>query len=456
MGTSRRTSSLLLIGLGAAGCMSQKGNTPGASAEQPAPILSKQAPQQPDVPLVSDGADASQRVLVDSVNDNVTRVSQILRQREQANVLAADIREQREAAALRRAGDAANRADSSNAENEASPSDNDNSPGAIEKLAADFRARMYQRKAAGVETNSATPTVANASEPQTDEWADLGLSAAEPQEDGDYGDAVPARRIQGAISEQTTIERNVPAAPTGKPTPGIARGPGIDPMLAIQEKFLTRVNDDPRNLGAHLELQLARLLRNEPVPAMADLSTLNVEDRELIAAVSDALSNFRSLIRNDPNPLGAEKARPFIEMADRIRARSDLNVQSVNLCTSVKAFGNYEPIENTQFAAGSPTWTVFYCEVDGFLSQLSEKQQWESKLSLELRLYNEAGMQLWRVEPETVVDSSRKRRRDFFIAKRIQLPSNLAPGPYMLKATIRDLQANRVAESTLQVKVVGK
>lgn len=464
MGTSQRTSLSLLIGLGglgAAGCMPHGGGAPGANP----PVVAKTELSPTDVPVAGDGAaDREQLAVVQSVNDNVTRVSRILNQREEAKQFARDVKEQRESAALRGADHA--QESEANPLNEPTAAKNKAKPQVpeeIEAIAAQLRAAAKAAKEGTADaSNNADPA------PVEDAWANTGLSAAEPHENGDFGDAIPARRVQGSASgapvevqrvhaEQTTPAGNIGANPGSTPNTGAGtRGPGIDPLLALQEQYLNRVNDQPKNLAAQLELQLARLLRNEPVPAMADLSTLAGEDRELLAAVSDALSNFRNIVRNDPNPLGSEKARPFIEMADRIRARSDLSVQSVNLCTSVKAFGNYDPIEPMQFAAGSPTLSVFYCEVDGFLSQINDRQQWESKLSLELRLYNEAGMQLWRVAPETVTDVSRKRRRDFFIAKRIQLPSRLTPGAYMLKATIRDLQANRVAESTLQVSVVNK
>ncbi len=436
MGASQRTSLSLLIGLGAAGCMPHSGGTPSANRAQQ--VITKPAADQPDVPLVGDG-DSAQKALVESVNDNVTRVSRIIRQREDARQLASDIREQREAIALK---------DKTEAEPDSKP--NVRTPPEQKAVAANLNVNPKQQ--------SAEPLGKPLAPPVEDAWANKGLSAAETPENGDFGDAIPARRVQGSVSAAPTeVQRVGPgekSAATDK-SPGI-RSPGIDPLLAMQEQFLSRVNDQPKNLANQLELQLARLLRNESVPAMADLSALAGEDRELIAAVGDALANFRNIVRNDPSPLASEKARPFIEMADRIRARSDLSVQSVNLCSSVKAYGNYEPIEPMQFVAGNPSMSVFYCEVDGFLSQINEKQLWESRLSLELRLYNEAGMQLWRVAPETVIDISRKRRRDFFIAKRIQLPSRLAPGAYMLKATIRDLQANRVAESTLQVSIVGK
>ena len=38
----------------------------------------------------------------------------------------------------------------------------------------------------------------------------------------------------------------------------------------------------------------------------------------------------------------------------------------------------------------------------------------------------------------------------------IELPANLSPDLYFLKATVKDLQANRVDEQTIRFEVTGK
>ncbi len=280
---------------------------------------------------------------------------------------------------------------------------------------------------------------------------------------GDFGDASPRSQPLIASLDVPTRKRLTlapdPAAPDARITDisaDVGPRPGIDPFVAIQRVHEQRVSQDPRDVLNQLDLQIVRYLREQPVPSMPELTALPVEDREIIAAVLDGLSNYRSAVRSQPNPLSSHKARPFMEMADRIRARADLTVNSATLCTAVAGFGNYEPIEPARFPAGAGSWAVFYCEVDGFLPQLNDKQQWETKLSLELRLYTESGMEVWSAKREEVVDRSRKRRRDFFINKKMQVPDKLAPGRYFLKASVRDLNANRVSESTIPLDVVAR
>jgi len=48
------------------------------------------------------------------------------------------------------------------------------------------------------------------------------------------------------------------------------------------------------------------------------------------------------------------------------------------------------------------------------------------------------------------------RRQDFFIVRRVTLPKTLTPGRYLLKVTLVDEQASRVAESTLPILFVAR
>ncbi|HQY88937.1 MAG TPA: hypothetical protein PK402_09770 [Tepidisphaeraceae bacterium] len=246
-----------------------------------------------------------------------------------------------------------------------------------------------------------------------------------------------------------TIEKNEPPAPN-------IRMPDqqVDPFAVLDDRFTRRVQSDPRDIEAQLDLQLLRYLNQKPIPSTNELAALPNEDRELLTALLDGLANFRSTVSRSVSPLAVEKARPWLEAADRIRSRSDLSILSASLCTSVRAYGNYDPIEPLRFVASNPRPMVFYCEVDGFLSQLDKDQRWETKLSMELRLFTESGMEVWQDKTESVEDHSRRRRRDFFINKRVQFPSNLAPGLYLLKSTVQDLVANRVSETTISIELV--
>ena len=73
--------------------------------------------------------------------------------------------------------------------------------------------------------------------------------------------------------------------------------PSLDPFTAKLEK---RIHDDPQDVSAQLDWQLYEFVHDEPVPQLPALAPLNAEDRELLSAVLDALSNFNNAVRPTP------------------------------------------------------------------------------------------------------------------------------------------------------------
>jgi hypothetical protein len=413
--------------LAAAGCASKPASPSVATDEIPSLPADSPVP-----PLSTDGEPQRQRVVVDSVNDTVDRFDLIIKQREQAKRNAVDLRETREAAGLKP---------------DAKPQAEDEAA-TIEKLAAKLReGKPIDPPAGEVAANPPRSNVVSPADPRSEDWKAAEVSTANRPLDPNAPVEAPSDTASGALAASTGVEVTRGGAPT------ISRGSAVDPWINVQQKYATRVADDPRDLSAQLDLQLARFLQDEPVPMMSDLAALPAEDRELLAAMCDALSNFRSVVRGDGNPLSSVKARPFIEMADRIRARADLTLSGLTLCSKVTSFGVYDEIKPLVFQPNVENRAVVYCEVDGFISQLNADQKWETKLSLELKLYDDHGLQIWNVPANPTTDLASRRRRDFWLAKIITLPPNLAGGHYMLKAQVRDLLGNRVNEQTIQFAV---
>lgn len=244
---------------------------------------------------------------------------------------------------------------------------------------------------------------------------------------------------------------NAEAAPPGN-VGSVASGPN-DQMAQKIEK---RVKEYPRDLSGQLDFQLLRFLQDERVPELNAISSLPTEDRELLAAVVDGLSNFRSGLRQDNNMLLSRKIHPLIEMADRLRGVADLSVPTIALCTDVRTFGEYTPINPPRFAANKSHEVILYCEIENFSSQLDDQQMWVTKLGKEAVLYTENGMPVWSDKSETITDTARRRRHDFFIVKKLRLPANLAVGRYLMKVSVQDQQVNRVAEATLPIIVAAE
>jgi hypothetical protein len=237
------------------------------------------------------------------------------------------------------------------------------------------------------------------------------------------------------------------------PQPGaIHASSGAD---TLEQQLARRAREYPRDLPSQLDYQLLLFTKDEQVPRNADLAGLASEDRELLTALVDGLTNFRNAIRADNNMLMNRKIRPLVEMSDRLRSRADLSIPNALLCREVKGFGTYAPIESTRFEAGKAHKVIVYSEVENFASVLNDKSLWETRLEQELVLYTESGLPVWEEKTPTT-DFCRNRRRDFFIARIVTIPANLTMGRYVLKVSVTDQQASRIAETSIPIAVVAK
>ncbi|MFN4243944.1 MAG: hypothetical protein ACK4PI_12005 [Tepidisphaerales bacterium] len=282
------------------------------------------------------------------------------------------------------------------------------------------------------------------------------------------GQAVPAASGAGASEAGSSLPTNqavsvesrgaVPAVSVadGAVVPAAAGGPGgvatgfggvaggVEAMVA------RRVERDPRDVSAQLDAALLAYLREEPTPNASAIASLPQEDREIIAAAIDALVNFRAGVRSDPNMMYAARVRPFAEMSDRLRLRSELAVPVVAMASRVDSFGVYEPMPQV-ISPRSETVTVLYTEVANFTSRLTETRQWETRLSAELGLFDASGRRVWSFRPPLKVDLCRNRRTDFFISYLVRIPPQ-PPGRYVLKVTVTDENVGRVAEGLLPLE----
>lgn len=238
--------------------------------------------------------------------------------------------------------------------------------------------------------------------------------------------------------------------------PQVAPAAAGDDTAALERKFAQRIGEYPRDVAAHLDYQLLQFVKDQSVPDLNAISTLPAEDREVVTALLDGLSNFRNTVRADNNALLSKKVSPIVAMADRLRASANLTIPTVSLCTSVQQFGVYTPVESSRFKAGVDNQVILYCEVANFASHLNSRGMWETKLTYESTLYtdDDAGLSVWQGKPTPIADECRNRRHDFFLADKISLPANLPVGRYLMKVSIVDQHANRIAEATVPLQLV--
>ena len=298
-------------------------------------------------------------------------------------------------------------------------------------------------------------TAAKPSKPSDVDWRDPRDPKVAMH--GGAAETTGATPPSGTVQPNQFISSNTPAMVEPAPTEVAAPiNTPLGPSDAMAQKIEKRVREYPREVSGQLDFQLLRFLQDERVPDLNTISALPTEDRELIAAFIDGLSNFRNGLRQDSNMLMSRKIHPLLEMADRLRSGANLSIPTIALCTTVRTFGEYDPINPPRFAANMAHDVILYCEIENFSSQIDEKQMWQTKLSKDAVLYTESGMPVWSDKSETITDTARRRRHDFFIVKKLRIPANLTVGRYLMKVSIQDQQVNRVAEATLPIVIAAE
>jgi hypothetical protein len=206
---------------------------------------------------------------------------------------------------------------------------------------------------------------------------------------------------------------------------------------------------------------------NAPLPTLKLGTSSDILIGETVVAIGNpfgfsntvtagVVSALGRSVRGNDNLLLAQKVRPFVEMADRLRPQASLRVPMVALCQRVQGYGVYDPLETNQFTAGRTHKVIVYCEVESFASFLNDRRMWQTDLAQETTLYDDRGQRVWVEKRQAFRDLTRNRRRDFCVAREIRLPATLKPGQYSLTVSIADQQANRMAEAAIAIQVIPR
>jgi hypothetical protein len=143
---------------------------------------------------------------------------------------------------------------------------------------------------------------------------------------------------------------------------------------------------------------------------------------------------------------------------------------NAELCSKVTGYGQYVGLGTTKFLQGRPTKAVVYAEVSNFAHRgLSGTEtaaaympdnpthdRWAVDLTEELRLYHSDDVVVWARPEQGVVETSRNKRRDFYLVQTVTFPPTLSVGAYTLKVIVRDKVKNQVCEAAIPFEVVAE
>ncbi|MEI7658003.1 MAG: hypothetical protein WCK33_08065 [Phycisphaerae bacterium] len=283
-----------------------------------------------------------------------------------------------------------------------------------------------------------------------------------------------ARESSLAWSE-AAAQRTPPAMPAADPTP--TAPPASTPAPVPASSTSDQVTDLAQRMAAMLRepgtpdrpriadaVAMATIESLRP-GSMADLDTsasklassLSPEDRSTLLDARDRLAGRHAQVNEELGKLiGAVTPAPSLAIA---RAA---------LCTRVTGFGAYAPYASTVFRAGQPIRAIVYIELDRFATRPARDgdqvfadapidQQVSVELSQSVSLFQDpGGLLAWHTPAQPITDTSRSKRRDFYLIQRIELPRTLSIGKYNIKVKVKDLVAEAEAEAVIPITIVAQ
>jgi len=127
------------------------------------------------------------------------------------------------------------------------------------------------------------------------------------------------------------------------------------------------------------------------------------------------------------------------EAMGELAASSKLTMPKLCFCERVEYFGWYTEFPRNEFQ--SKQQVILYAEIENFTADHKSPTGYETELQGSYQIFDAGGQLITERELPLDKEICRNLRRDYFLAYRIYMPDNIAPGRYRLELTIEDVKA---------------
>jgi hypothetical protein len=252
-----------------------------------------------------------------------------------------------------------------------------------------------------------------------------------------------AARLNGAGSpeEATSI---IEAAPDGGDEPH-----GLPTWQDLLESLVGMTRDRADEFGPDAARARMQLTLLELVQRSQESSGTATPDPQLWSHLDPAIQYcFGPTPSNQPPP--QEVVRSLQVATELLRGPGRFQVRGLAFCTRIRGFGNIDRVPSSAFGAGQAV--LLYSEAENFFSD-PEPGGFRTRLSSVVELLDAGGRQVWSQDFGVVEDCSSGPRRDYFLSYRFHLPSNVRPGVYSIRLTLRDEYAGRSASGAIALSI---
>jgi hypothetical protein len=260
-------------------------------------------------------------------------------------------------------------------------------------------------------------------------------------------------RAAPAPTAHSTPRQDDASTPSAVNAPAEAQA-AIPSLQQFADAWL-ETSDDP-SFRRQLDACLLCVLAGDYEKARRPLELVSNEQQQMATRLVEMLIAIRDGHGGDP---AAEASRVLTEvkrLEESLVPLGDLNITDLAITRIVRGFGRYEAFHPPQFPTGRESEFVVYCQIENFVSRERDDQLFESQFSMRTTVLNRAGDAVLEINDDHIADECRTRRRDCFIPRLVHLPATLSPGQYVVKVTIVDKIAGKVAEKRSTFRIVAR
>src|SRR5262249_39744776 len=187
------------------------------------------------------------------------------------------------------------------------------------------------------------------------------------------------------------------------------------------------------------QLRLAYLGAGRLDEAVLAVDSLDASQREAYKNLMFGLGVWLSPDEARRVPLRSAKVLHSLRDATgELAAASKLELRNLVFCERVDHFGWYGEFPRKEFQPKQQV--ILYVEVENFSADHKGAAGYETELQGSYEILDSSGQIVASRQLQLDKEICRNYRRDYFLAYRIYLPDDIAPGRYRLELTVEDLK----------------
>jgi hypothetical protein len=188
------------------------------------------------------------------------------------------------------------------------------------------------------------------------------------------------------------------------------------------------------------QLRLVYLASGRMDEAVAAVESLDPAQREAYKNLMFGLGVWLSPDEARRLPLRSAKVLYSLRDAtEELAAASKLQLKNIAFCEWVEHFGKYAEFARKEFQPKQQV--ILYVEVDNFAAEHKAPAGYETELNGSYEILDSRGELVASRQLQPDKEICRNYRRDYYLAYKMYLPENIAPGRYRLELTIEDMKA---------------